>query len=308
MNIKRLLAVSCAALIACSATGEIDHSSDLTPTGKNQIISINDNNGLSTQDFHFTPPPTFHTFNGIVYHGGPVMLGTVNVYTIWYGNWAGNTATTIIPDFITHLSGSPWFKINTTYYNSQNQYVSGLVNLAGSANDNYSLGSTLTDANVQTVVANAIANNSLPLDTNGVYFVLTSVDVGESSGFCSAYCGWHYYGNISNNNIKYAFVGNPDRCPSGCEAQYTSPNGNPGADGMTSIIAHELSEAVTDENLNAWFTNRGLENGDLCSWRFGSVYKTSNGSYANVHLGTRDYLIQENWVNASGGFCGLHYP
>src|SRR5436309_6630292 len=34
--------------------------------------------------------------NGIYYHGGPVMLGTVNAYYIWYGNWAGNTAPTIL--------------------------------------------------------------------------------------------------------------------------------------------------------------------------------------------------------------------
>jgi hypothetical protein len=27
------------------------------------------------------------TGNGISYHGGPVMPGTVNVYFIWYGNW-----------------------------------------------------------------------------------------------------------------------------------------------------------------------------------------------------------------------------
>src|SRR5438132_11253626 len=36
--------------------------------------------------------------NGITYHGGPVMLLTTNVYYIWYGNWSGNSATTILPD------------------------------------------------------------------------------------------------------------------------------------------------------------------------------------------------------------------
>jgi len=25
-------------------------------------------------------------------------------------------------------------------------------------------------------------------------------------------------------------------------------------------------------------------------------------------LGSRDYLIQRNWVNASGGSCALSYP
>ena len=33
--------------------------------------------------------------NGIYYHNGPVMLGTVNVYYIWYGNWSGNSAVNI---------------------------------------------------------------------------------------------------------------------------------------------------------------------------------------------------------------------
>src|SRR5262249_20042785 len=27
--------------------------------------------------------------SGIDYHGGPVMIGTVNIYFIWYGNWNG---------------------------------------------------------------------------------------------------------------------------------------------------------------------------------------------------------------------------
>ena len=38
------------------------------------------------------------------------------------------------------------------------------------------------------------------------------------------------------------------------------PNGNAGADGMASIIAHELEEAVTDANLNAWYDTRGYGN------------------------------------------------
>ena len=58
-----------------------------------------------------------------------------------------------------------------------------------------------------------ITSNALPKDTNGIYFVLTSADVNASSGFCSQYCGWHSHGTISGSDIKYSFVGNPDRCP-----------------------------------------------------------------------------------------------
>src|SRR5258708_36203041 len=58
---------------------------------------------------------TVTTGNGIEYHGGPVMRGPHNVYLIWYGNWSGNSATAILPDFIASLDGSPYFNTNTTY-------------------------------------------------------------------------------------------------------------------------------------------------------------------------------------------------
>jgi hypothetical protein len=136
---------------------------------------------------------------------------------------------------------------------------------------------------------------------------LTSADVTASSGFCTQYCGWHTYGTINGFSIKYSFVGNPDRCPSACEAQSTGPNSNAGADGMASIIAHELEEAVTDPNLNAWYDTRGRENADKCAWTFGSTSTAGNGSLYNMTLGARNYLIQQNWVNASGGFCAKSF-
>ncbi len=243
---------------------------------------------------------------GIVYHGGPLILGTTNVYYIWYGNWSGNTATTILTDLANSIGGTPYFNINTTYYNGSNVKVSNSVHYAGSTTDNYSQGTSLSDSAVQAVVSSAITTGALPKDTNGVYFVLTSSDVTASSGFCTQYCGWHTHGTILGSDIKYSFVGNPDRCPSSCEAQSTGPNGNAGADGMASIIAHELEETVTDPDLNAWYDSRGNENADKCAWTFGSTY-AANGSTANMKLGSRDYLIQQNWVNASGGFCAKSY-
>jgi len=244
--------------------------------------------------------------NLITYHNGPVMLGTVNVYVIWYGNWTGNSATTIITDFLSSIGGSPYYNINTTYYNGSGTRLANSVAFLSSTTDSYSQGSSLSDAQIQTVVASAITSGRLPKDANGVYFVLTSADVTASSGFCTQYCGWHTYATISGSAIKYSFVGNPDRCPSACMAQTVGPNGNAGADGMISIIAHELEEATTDPQLNAWYDGNGAENADKCAWTFGTTY-TVNGAQANMHLGTRDYLIQRNWVNAGSGFCALAY-
>lgn len=249
--------------------------------------------------------------NGINYNGGPVITNGSNIYYIWYGDWAGNSADAILGDLAASIGGSPYFAINTTYYQLAGSVkipVQNIVNFSGSVSDSYSQGTNLTDTGVRAVVAKAISNGSLPKDTNGVYFVLTSADVNETSGFCTKYCGWHTHSSIGGSDIKFSFVGNPDRCPNACSAQSQGPNGNAGADGMASIIAHELEEAVTDPDLNAWYDNRGAENADKCAWTFGSVYTTSNGSAANMKLGTRDYLIQRNWVNASGGYCSLQYP
>jgi len=135
--------------------------------------------------------------------------------------------------------------------------------------------------------------------------VLTSADVNETSGFCTQYCGWHTSSAIAGSDIKFAFIGNPDRCPSACEAQNVGPNGNAGADGMASIIAHEFEESITDPDFSGWYDRRGEESADKCAWTFGASYKTTNGAWANMKLGTRDYLIQRNWVNASGGYCAL---
>jgi hypothetical protein len=251
--------------------------------------------------------------NGIAYHGGPLILGTTNIYYIWYGAWSGNTATTILTNFASTIGGSPYFNINTTYYNGSGTRVSDSVVYKGAATDNYSQGTTLTNTAVQAVVSKAITSNALPNDPNGVYFVLTSADVAESSGFCTQYCGWHSHSAVAGIDVKYAFIGNPDRCPSACEGQSaSSPNNNPGADGMASIIAHELEETVTDPQLNAWYDSRGYENGDKCAWNFGTTSTASNGSSYNVTLGNstvgyNNYLIQQNWVNASGGYCSVKY-
>jgi hypothetical protein len=76
---------------------------------------------------------------------------------------------------------------------------------------------------------------------------------------------------------------------------------------MASIIAHELEEAVTDPDLNAWYDRRGSENADKCAWTFGTTSTAANGSKYNMTLGSRNYLIQRNWVNAAGGYCAKSY-
>jgi hypothetical protein len=247
------------------------------------------------------------TGNGIDYHGGPLILGTTNAYYIWYGNWSTSPAVSILTNLVQHVGGSPYFNINTTYSDGSGRAVSNSVAFAGSTTDNYSRGTSLGDNDIATIVSTAISSGGLPKDTNGVYFVLTSPDVHETSGFCTVYCGWHTSGSILGSDIKYSFVGDADQCPSACAAQSPGPNSTTGPDAMASIIAHELEEAVTDPDLNAWYDSAGNENADKCAWTFGSTFTAPNGAAANMTLGTLDYLIQQNWVNAAGGYCALSF-
>src|SRR5882672_5747328 len=84
--------------------------------------------------------------NGIDYHGGPVMLGTTHMYYVWYGNWNGNTADTILTTLAQNIGGSPYFNINTTYYNGSHLNVSNSVSFGASTTDNYSRGTSLSDS------------------------------------------------------------------------------------------------------------------------------------------------------------------
>ncbi len=241
----------------------------------------------------------------IGYGGGPIMPGTPDVYFIWYGNWSGHDALRVLPDLVTSLSGSPYFMINSRYTDSAGRAVSGNVHYAGSVNDAYSGGKSLSESGVEAVVQRALSNGSFPANENAVYFVLTSADV-QQPGFCFSYCGWHTYGTLSGKNIKYSWVGNPEQCPSSCARPTPTPNANQGIDGMASTLSHELEETVTDPNLDAWTDSAG-ENADKCAWTFGSTYATASGATANMRLGTRDYLIQQNFDRTSGT-CMLQLP
>jgi hypothetical protein len=308
-KICRLGVLALAAAAACGVQAgavRTDDSTVLRPTGKGWG-EVDDTPGAAERAAAGQARVRGH---GIVYHGGPVMNSGVNVYYIWYGNWSGNTATTILPALASGLNGSPYFNINTTYSDGTKTNVKNIVALAGQTSDNYSRGTALADTDIQAIVASAIGSGTP--DANGVYFVLTSADVNETSGFCTQYCGWHTKGTIKGVTTKYSFVGNPDRCPSSCTNSTPAPNGNVGADGMASIIAHELEESASDPELNAWYDRRGMENADKCAWKFGATYNNGTG-IANMNLGGLDFLIQQNWVNAknattgANGYCDLAF-
>jgi hypothetical protein len=240
----------------------------------------------------------------VLYHGGRVMTEPVNVYFLWYGNWDGNTATTILPEFARALSNSDYFKVNTTYRDAGGNPATAVVNFGGAASDRYSRGRDLDGNDIEPIIAAKVQSGDLPADERGLYVVLLSSDV-SMHGFCTIYCAYHNYTPIS---LKYALIGNPEACPRACiGATKVSPNHNQGADFMASLIAHELSEMVTDPHMDAWYDEQGMENADKCLGEYGWPRRVGPGEtdWANITLGDRNYLIQKNWVNDGAGYCAM---
>ncbi|HSM84543.1 MAG TPA: hypothetical protein VLT16_00270 [Candidatus Limnocylindrales bacterium] len=270
-------------------------------------------------------PPSGGGTPTMEYHGGPVMTANpINTYIIWYGNWNAAGSDTpytqaLIEHFLSTFGGTQLMLVNTGYSDATGA-VSGNVAFGGSITNTST--KNLNNIAIKKVVTNALSSGALPTDANAVYFVLTSSDVNETSGFCSSYCGWHDHATINGADIKYAFVGNPDRCASSCEIQTTGPNspavGVGGADGMANVMTHELSESVTDPDLDAWFdTSSGDENADLCNYNFGihnlcgtGGLCTAAGNYTaadyNQTFGNNNWMLQMLWENTTPGACVQH--
>src|SRR3954467_11529377 len=108
-----VVTVAVAALVGCGpatddGTGDVGQIVDMAkaavPTGKN---------------FKTNPGSVSKPKGKISYHNGSVMTGSSNVYAIWYGDWANNTAAqTIVSDFLGNVGASPYFQINARYTNA----------------------------------------------------------------------------------------------------------------------------------------------------------------------------------------------
>jgi phosphate-induced protein 1 len=261
------------------------------------------------------------TDSKMAYHNGPVMSGAADVYVIWYGCWDeicgnGNTATQeIITDFLSNIGGSPYFQINAMYANGSGQAASGATFFGGQVYDQYSQGLELTSTDIAEVVENQIVTNGLPQDPAGIWLVIASADVSSvSTGLCTpSALPYHGRGEAFGSDTRYAFVGNPNRCPTVAASQFfangvqlPTPNNNLAADAMASTVAHLLSRVVTNPVGGAWFDRYGLENASKCVGQFGPTYSTANSARANLRLGSRDYLIQQNWVLGRKEHCAMN--
>ena len=263
---------------------------------------------------------------GIYYHGGPILTAT-NVAAVYWasapiynnGPATGTTGTgaqdnSLIGFFLRNLGGSSYFNINTTYFNGSGTHVQNAVHYAGYWANNHNVpsnGQNVSDANIVTMLQYGFDNGFLTYDPSTVYAVFTAGTVNLGGGFGTQYCAYHTYGTVTINGtsrqIPYAAMPYDYAYANACSNGTASPNNDAAADAEVNTLAHEIEEVTTDVFLTAWYDRRGYENADKCAWTWGGTYTTSNGGVANIKVGGKDFLVQQNWVNAGSGGCAKSY-
>jgi hypothetical protein len=245
---------------------------------------------------------------GITYNGGPVMTGRVNVYVIWYGSFPPQTQT-IVDYFIANWGASHSYGVLRSYTGSNGRVAPELA-LVGQSFDSGSRGSHLVDADVHALVANAILDNTFPADTNGIYLVfigerISLVSASLGGALCGSFCGYHGHQSVNAADLKFGIIG-AGNCGL-CQVAY-SPNGNPYAEAMVNVTAHEIAETVTDPDLNAWGAGASLDEvGDKCNFDMSEQHKAPNGVPATAQVGDNYYFIQKLWTPTNGGGCYSGY-
>ncbi|HET6876971.1 MAG TPA: IPT/TIG domain-containing protein [Jatrophihabitans sp.] len=197
--------------------------------------------------------------------------------------------------------------------------------------DNSGYTACLDDDQIVAETQNVITSNSLPTNLGHMYLMFTPKHVEScfysdaevpsggsnqctiNAGPTAAYCAYHSAFS-SNSNAIYAempfpIYNSPAGPTCGSEARLPvteSPNNNPDADVEISPLSHEMSEAITDPDLNAWSDASGYENGDECAYVYGATHGTAGQLY-NQTINGHHYLTQEEFSNndyfATGGGC-----
>jgi hypothetical protein len=274
----------------------------LTPELSEQIMSQ-----------HMAPPPS-----GVLsYHGGPIMTG-VNLYAIFWvpAKLQSGSPTSLTSKYESvakqFLADYPYHGVannSTQYYSTKsgvNTYFVGIGALVGSVidtnpypasgcSDAKTPGNCITDAQLRAEITKVMTAQKWTPGLNKIFIVFTSTGEGSclDSAHCAytQYCAYHSYFGSTTNPTIYANM--PYANPSYCYAAgQHAPSGDIPSDANVNVTSHEITEATTDPELNAWWDSaNGEEIGDLCAWTFGAADWDSglanqqwNGHYYDLQL------------------------
>ncbi len=213
----------------------------------------------------------------LIYHGGPVLHGTV-VEPIFWGNWS-SPADKIsgLQTFYGGIGNSSYAKTNTEYTDANGNVSASITEGSTHMDPSTASGGSKTSAILAEVCS--VITNPVP---NGYYPVYTDVPRGHAR-----YCAWHSAGTCNGTPVQFAFFFDLDGDP-GCDPQDPTTTHSQGLEALANVSGHEISEALTDPQLNAWYDSGGSENADKCAWTFGAN---------KLSFGGTTWKIQGNWSN-----------
>jgi hypothetical protein len=222
----------------------------------------------------------------LIYHGGPVMTQGAYVEPIFWGaGWADSSFVADkmsgVQSFYGGFGSTSYEATNTEYTDSSGLHVGTGVSLGVSHVD---LSAAPRSGSKTSPILAEACRAATNLMTDGYYPVYVDTPRGHA-GFCA----WHSAGTCPNGvTVQFAFFFNLDGDP-GCDPGDTSGLHSQGMAALANVSGHELSEALTDPHLNAWYDASGAENSDKCAWTFGTpLLSFSNRS---------QWKIQGNWSN-----------
>ncbi|MEI6648509.1 MAG: hypothetical protein WCO08_02585 [Actinomycetes bacterium] len=252
-------------------------------------------------------PISFHT-------GGVIYSGNVAIYPVWVGTWTSARQAlwnSVLSNLVTVLGTSAAnsatvnqvFATNQSYFTARGAAAPTLTwPQAAKASAPVAASGNVTDMQVSSYIWTAMNNGAVPLPnaTAGlrpIYVYIGANNTYLSSGFGTAYCGWHSYGTFGTTSVPFIAIQDftSTYLPACATNTTASPNGDAYVDAMASVLVHEIDETLTDPNLNAWYDARGAENADKCAWTFGTT-TTASGYKYNITEGGKRYLIQRNWL------------
>ena len=221
-------------------------------------------------------------------HGGPVLVTTVTKAIFWGTSWPSDSSDKIsgINSFYIGVGGSAYAGTNTEFSGSNGQVTTAITH-DGHVID----GSSAPSGAPSTGVILGEVCKAIPAGSrraNGFYAVY--VDQGRGN---AGYCAWHSAGHCGDSDqtpFQFAFFFKLDG-DGGCDPGDNSTGHSQGLAAIANVSGHELSEAMTDPQLNAWYDRQGAENSDKCAWTFGRPSLTfANGTH---------WKVQGNFSNAA---------
>lgn len=262
------------------------------------------------------------TLANVTYHGGRIMR-TVNIYAIyWQPATLQTGAPTTIPTsyktvlnrMLANYAGHSVANINTQYYeiiSTVKYFHSGLGRFAGTYTDTAAYpasgctdtatpGACVSDAQIRAEIEKVRVLKGWPTGFSSIYLLFTSSGEGSCIGSSCAYthyCAYHSWYGSSTSPVIYGNepYGNNSVC------QPTALLPNPGtADSAATAARHEISEATTDPQLNAWWDSAsGEETSDKCNFNYGTRTWdfVSPNFLANYMWGGYFFLLQMEYSN-----------